>query len=88
VRSIGGALWVDLKGVGGCVDHSAPDVSAEVSCPTVGSCRIVNFHYPSPGAGLPPFDLRSELKRMRDERARPVSADDHGGTPSAARRSN
>jgi hypothetical protein len=54
---------VDVRGVGGCEKHDAPDVIAEVASGN-GVWVFVNFRYPGPDQ----TDLLTVLKRLRDER--------------------
>jgi hypothetical protein len=67
-RQTGDTYWVDVRGAGGCAPHDGIDVTVQLTCSASSACSIFNFQYPGPQ----PLDLRSELKRLKEDRARPV----------------
>jgi hypothetical protein len=69
----GDTYWVDVRSTAECaVDrkgHEA-DVTVQLTCTSSTTCSIFNFQYPGP----PPFDLRSELKQLSEQRVRETAA--------------
>ena len=59
----GESYWAEIHGFGGCEEHTAPDLNAEVTSRN-GDWVFTNFHYSGPFAQ----DLLSLLEKLRRDR--------------------